>query len=202
MFANTGPRTNRKARLPVLWSSSMISVPVMSEGMRSGVNWMRENFRSSVCATVCTIRVLARPGTPNSRAWPPENTAVRMPSSTSRWPTMRRPTWAGRSARARERRSNNSTSPRGRDPGWGGGGGRCRRVQGHLRRREERHGGPARGTGTGETGAVRPYLLLGGGGGVLVAVVTLIGGRAGGIGGAVALGAQLGAVALLRPAMR
>jgi len=49
---------------------------------------------------------------------------------------------------------------------------------------------------------VKPYLLLVGVGGVLVAVVTLIGGRAAGIGGAVALGAQLGAVALLRPAMR
>jgi len=30
IFANTGPRTNRKARFPVVWSSSMISVPVMS----------------------------------------------------------------------------------------------------------------------------------------------------------------------------
>ena len=49
---------------------------------------------------------------------------------------------------------------------------------------------------------MKPYLLLVGVGGVLVAVVTLIGGRAAGIGGAVALGAQLGAVALLRPAMR
>ena len=49
---------------------------------------------------------------------------------------------------------------------------------------------------------MKPYLLLLAMGGVLVAVVTLIGGRAAGIGGAVALGAQLGAVALLRPAMR
>ena len=28
----------------------MMSVPVMSEGIRSGVNWMRENFRSSTRA--------------------------------------------------------------------------------------------------------------------------------------------------------
>jgi len=68
MLANTGPRTNRKARFPVVWSSSMISVPVMSEGMRSGVNWMRENLSSSAWATVETIRVLASPGTPSSRA--------------------------------------------------------------------------------------------------------------------------------------
>ena len=49
---------------------------------------------------------------------------------------------------------------------------------------------------------MRPYLLLMGLGAVLVAVATVIGGRAAGIGGGVALAAQLGAVALLRPAMR
>jgi hypothetical protein len=49
---------------------------------------------------------------------------------------------------------------------------------------------------------VRPYLLLAGLGVVLVVVAAVIAGRAAGIGGAVALGAQLGAVALLRPAMR
>ena len=37
---------------------------------------------------------------------------------------------------------------------------------------------------------------------VLVIVATLVGGRAAGVGGAAALGAQLIAVALLRPAMR
>jgi len=50
---------------------------------------------------------------------------------------------------------------------------------------------------------VRPYLLLLGLGVVLVAVATVVGGgRPAGIGGAAALAAQLGAVALLRPAMR
>jgi hypothetical protein len=49
---------------------------------------------------------------------------------------------------------------------------------------------------------VRPYLLLTGLGVVLVVVAAVIAGRAAGIGGAAALGAQLGAVALLRPAMR
>src|ERR1041385_5289534 len=61
MFANTGPRTKRKPRLPVATSSSMISVPVMSDGIRSGVNWMRENLSSSASATVCTISVFASP---------------------------------------------------------------------------------------------------------------------------------------------
>jgi hypothetical protein len=49
---------------------------------------------------------------------------------------------------------------------------------------------------------VRPYLLLLGLGVVLVAVAMVVGGRPAGIGGAAALAAQLGAVALLRPAMR
>jgi hypothetical protein len=49
---------------------------------------------------------------------------------------------------------------------------------------------------------VRPYLLLVGLGVGLVAVVVVLGGRGAGIGGTVALAAQLGAVALLRPAMR
>ena len=70
----------------------MTSVPVMSLGIRSGVNWMRENLRCSASATDETISVLASPGTPTSSACPPESSAVRMPSSTSRWPTMRRPT--------------------------------------------------------------------------------------------------------------
>lgn len=48
---------------------------------------------------------------------------------------------------------------------------------------------------------MKPYLLLAGLGAVPVAVVAVFGGRAAAIGGAAALGAQLGAVALLRPAM-
>ena len=45
-LAKSGPATKRKRRRPVCGSSSMISVPVMSPGMRSGVNWMRLNERS------------------------------------------------------------------------------------------------------------------------------------------------------------
>ena len=48
---------------------------------------------------------------------------------------------------------------------------------------------------------MKPYLLLTGLGAGLVLVAAWLGGRAAGIGGAVALAAQLGAVALLRPAM-
>ena len=39
----------------------MMSVPVMSDGIRSGVNWMRLNFRSSTCASVCDEQRLGQP---------------------------------------------------------------------------------------------------------------------------------------------
>src|ERR671920_742958 len=47
MFAKIGPGANTICRRPVVVSSWMMSVPVMSDGIRSGVNWMRLNFRSS-----------------------------------------------------------------------------------------------------------------------------------------------------------
>ena len=49
---------------------------------------------------------------------------------------------------------------------------------------------------------MKPYLLLVGLGAALVGAAVGFGGRAAGIGGAAALAAQVGAVALLRPAMR
>jgi hypothetical protein len=49
---------------------------------------------------------------------------------------------------------------------------------------------------------VRPYAVLLGSGVGLVGAVGVLGGRAAAIGGAVALAAQIAAVALLRPAMR
>ena len=49
---------------------------------------------------------------------------------------------------------------------------------------------------------MRPYVLLLLLGGVMVAVAGVLGGRGAAVGGLVALGAQLAAVALLRPAMR
>ena len=61
-LANTGPSTNRKTRRPVERSSSITSVPVMSVGMRSGVNWIRLNLRSSASASVEMRSVLASPG--------------------------------------------------------------------------------------------------------------------------------------------
>ena len=86
MFAKTGPGTNRIRRSsPEVWR---ISVPVMSAGMRSGVNWMRANFRWKTCAIDFTSNVFARPGAPVMRQWPPAKSAMRIWSITSRWPTM------------------------------------------------------------------------------------------------------------------
>ena len=41
-----GPSTKVHLRWPVVRSSSMMSVPVMSDGIRSGVNWMRRNCKA------------------------------------------------------------------------------------------------------------------------------------------------------------
>ena len=46
MLAKIGPGTKVQVRWPVVGSSSMMSVPVMSEGIRSGVNWMRLNIQA------------------------------------------------------------------------------------------------------------------------------------------------------------
>ena len=83
---NTGPGANTILRPPVAASSWMMSVPVMSEGIRSGVNWMRENFRSRTCAIVWMISVLASPGTPMMRLLPPTNNVSRVSFMTCCWP--------------------------------------------------------------------------------------------------------------------
>ena len=62
----------------------------MSEGIRSGVNWMRLKLTSRIWLIELTIRVLARPGTPTSRQWPRVKMAARICSITSAWPTMTR----------------------------------------------------------------------------------------------------------------
>ena len=50
-------------------------------GIRSGVNWMRLNFKSSTWLSVRTSSVLPRPGTPSSSACPPTNRQVSTPST-------------------------------------------------------------------------------------------------------------------------
>jgi Tol biopolymer transport system component len=82
-LAKMGPGENTICRRPVCASSWMISVPVISDGIRSGVNWIRENFRFSTWANVCTNSVFARPGTPMIRELPPTKSDMSMCSMTS-----------------------------------------------------------------------------------------------------------------------
>ena len=110
MLAKIGPFTKRKTRRPVVRSSSMTSVPVMSVGMRSGVNWIRLNLRSRASAIVCTSSVLAKPGTPTSSAWPFAKSAVSSSSTTSCWPTMRLATSARIKPETSATRSSSSRS--------------------------------------------------------------------------------------------
>ena len=60
----------------------------MSAGMRSGVNWMRWKLRWKIRAMDLTSSVLASPGAPVIRQWPPANSAMRICSMTSCWPTI------------------------------------------------------------------------------------------------------------------
>ena len=73
-----GPGDEPNRARPVARSSSITSVPVMSDGIRSGVNWMRLNLRWTASASVLISSVLASPGTPRSRQWPPARNAVRI----------------------------------------------------------------------------------------------------------------------------
>ena len=68
-----------------------MSVPVMSIGIRSGVNWMRLNFSDIVSASLLTSSVLASPGTPIKQPVAAAEEADRQPFDHRRWPTMTRP---------------------------------------------------------------------------------------------------------------
>src|SRR3954470_20621406 len=65
-------------------------VPTRSAGTRSGVNCRRLNDPPRTSATVFTVSVLARPGTPSSRTWPPASNATSTRSSIASWPTITR----------------------------------------------------------------------------------------------------------------
>jgi hypothetical protein len=57
-LAKIGP--GRKSNDAVRWSK--IEEPVTSEGIRSGVNWIREKRSSATCANERAISVFANPG--------------------------------------------------------------------------------------------------------------------------------------------
>src|SRR3954466_1374455 len=85
-----GPGMKRKARLPPT-PSSRTSLPRMSEGIRSGVNWMRRASSPSTVPSASTSLVLARPGTPPRIPCPPHSTVISVRSTTSSWPKITAP---------------------------------------------------------------------------------------------------------------
>src|SRR5438067_4659996 len=89
-LVKSGPGWNSKRRCP---SSSSVTmwVPVMSAGIRSGVNWTRAKSSFSTLASERTRTVLPRPGTPSRSTCPPARSAMRVSRIRSRWPTMKRP---------------------------------------------------------------------------------------------------------------
>ena len=91
MLAKIGPAMNVNWRRPVSGSSCRMSVPVMSEGIRSGVNWMRLKERLEISATVLTSSVLASPGTPTSSTCPRANSPISSSSTTLSWPMITLP---------------------------------------------------------------------------------------------------------------
>src|SRR5687767_4365006 len=62
-------------------------VPTRSAGTRSGVNWMRRKLPRTVAASVLTVSVLARPGTPSTSRWPCARVATSTRSRKWSWPT-------------------------------------------------------------------------------------------------------------------
>src|SRR6185369_8200793 len=63
-------------------------LPIMSAGIRSEVHCTRRNSSVNSRAKLLITSVLAIPGTPSSRAWPPHKTVSRHWLINSSWPTM------------------------------------------------------------------------------------------------------------------
>ena len=85
MLAKIGPRLI--VNVPRDWSNTC--VPSTSAGSRSGVNWIRWNVVWMVSASVRTVSVLARPGTPSSNTCPPVSRLMSNRSTMYSWPTTR-----------------------------------------------------------------------------------------------------------------
>src|SRR5215469_5533856 len=81
-WVKIGPLVRTK---PLVWKLNRL-VPRTSPGMRSGVNWIRPKSRRRLAAKAWASSVLAVPGTPSSRIWPPTRRLVSISSTTSSWP--------------------------------------------------------------------------------------------------------------------
>ena len=67
-------------------------VPVMSEGNRSGVNWMREKSAAIEEEIALASVVLPTPGMSVKRTWPPARSEIKHRSTTLSLPTTTRRT--------------------------------------------------------------------------------------------------------------
>lgn len=65
-------------------------VPVMSDGNRSGVNWMRENSADMEEDITLASVVLPTPGMSVSKTWPPAKSEIKHKSTTRSLPTTTR----------------------------------------------------------------------------------------------------------------
>ena len=79
----TGP--SRNVSSPRLLSITI--EPVMSPGIRSGVNCTRLVRTDSAAARLRTSNVFATPGTPSISTWPPQSSATSRPDTAASWPT-------------------------------------------------------------------------------------------------------------------
>src|SRR6516165_1681764 len=87
-WVKIGPLVSTKL---LVWKLNRL-VPSTSPGIRSGVNWMRPNCNERPAANARDSSVLAVPGTPSSRTWPPIKRLVSIRSMTASWPTTTLPT--------------------------------------------------------------------------------------------------------------
>src|SRR6266851_1715899 len=88
--ANTGPGRNSNSL--IFWLKAR--TPVMSEGSRSGVNWMRRNDASSERASALASIVLPTPGTSSISRWPWQRSVIRQRRTSSSLSRIARPTFS------------------------------------------------------------------------------------------------------------
>ena len=77
MFPKIGPLKNLNDLFPEDLASSITSVPVISLGIKSGVNCIRLKLKSSNSDMDLIINVFARPGTPTINVWPLHSKAIK-----------------------------------------------------------------------------------------------------------------------------
>ena len=84
ILAKIGPGTNSNSDFLTLKKLT----PVMSDGKRSGVNWMRLYWQLTDAASDLISTVFPVPGTSSSRTWPPQSKETSSISTVSDFPTI------------------------------------------------------------------------------------------------------------------